>query len=187
VKFAKGEEDSNKICVVYNTVSRYLVRTVLPHQHETVVGLSSRLEFALIAFEHVKAPTRYRESDRYCGRWRDVSRGTGLFGLEGLEDLDRGGDMVWITTVAWKCCVSWYLIVWCYEVEESQSIDPLDSVQQRRTHAILNPNAKRHVTLERSTVYIDTSVPGSEYRHVLVMLTNEYTTGLPRAFRTCCL
>lgn len=49
--------------------------------------------------------------------WRDVARGTGLFGLEGLDDLDRGGNMVWLTTVDWDGCVSWCLIVWCYGSE----------------------------------------------------------------------
>jgi hypothetical protein len=71
--------------------------------------------------------------------------------------------------------------------EESQSVHPLDSVQYRRTQAILNLNAKRNVTLAPSTINIDTSVPGSEYRHFLVMVANEYSTGFPLVFHTCCV
>jgi hypothetical protein len=66
--------------------------------------------------------------------------------------------------------------------EESQSVHPLNSVQYRRAQAILNLNAKRNVTLAPFTIDINTSLPGSEYGHFLVMVADEYSTGLPRIF-----
>jgi len=90
-----------------------------------------------------------------------------------------------------SCCpYAWPIEHHCHLIrllEENQPIHPCHGSQRRRSPDVLNLNSKRNMAFSPTTINIDASVPRSEHSHARILNTDEHTTRVPRAPRTCCL